>query len=124
MLKKISPSDLIVGIPAGLVIFMSTVLFSTLLRQRGIALGWLELLILATDALIVGILAGLTRPRQGLSTALVAGVVCMFVFGCLLIVSRPGEIANPALFGMPGMIFSTLSATGGGWVGARLRKAI
>lgn len=98
--------DILVGIPAGLLIFMSTMMFSALLRSRGFASNWLELLILAADAAIVGWLVRLSRQQQALPTALASGTIGALVLLFLWIYSPANTTLNPLLFGLPGMVVS------------------
>ena len=114
--------DILVGLPAGFLIFMSTMMFGTLLRRIIPFAPWLDLLILAADALIVGLLAGITRLRQGLATALMAGIVGAGLLGFLWLSARPGETYNPLVFGLPGMLVSLVFTPLGGWLGMKLMK--
>lgn len=107
MLKNFSISDVIVGLPAGLLIFMSTLLFSTLLRQRGWSSTGLELLLLATDAFIVGGLVQLTRKKQARATALASGLIGGLVLLYISFSSPENAALNPWLFGLPGLVIST-----------------
>lgn len=99
-------SDILVGLPAGLLIFMSTMMFSALLRSRGVVSNWLELLILAADAAIVGLLLRLSRKRQSLSTALASGIVGALTILLLWVYSPHNAALNPLVFGLPGMVVS------------------
>ncbi len=114
--------DIFVGLPAGLLIFMSTMMFGTLLRLVSPFAPWLDLPILAFDAFIVGILTGVTRLRQGLATALIAGIVGAGLLGYLWLSARPGEVYNPLVFGLPGMFLSLLLPPLGSLLGMKLRK--
>jgi hypothetical protein len=114
--------DILSGLPAGLLIFMSTMTFGTLLRRNGRFAPWLDLPILAADALIVGLLAGISRLRQGLTTSLVAGIFGAGLLGFLWLAAQPGEAYNPLIFGIPGMLLSLLITPLGGWLGMKLRK--
>jgi hypothetical protein len=114
--------DFLAGVPAGLLIFMSTIMFGTLLRQVMQYTPWLDLPILAADALIVGLLAGISRLRQGLATALVAGVTGAGLLGFLWVAARPGEVTNPLVFGIPGIAVSLIITPLGGWLGMKIRK--
>jgi hypothetical protein len=116
--------DILSGLPAGLLIFMSTIMFGTLLRRLGNFPPWLDLPILAADALIVGLLAGISRLRQGLATALVAGVIGAGILGFLWLSARPGEVYNPLVFGIPGILSCLLITPFGGWLGMKLKKLI
>ncbi|GEM_PF-1763529 len=99
-------SDIVVGIPAGLLIFMSTMMFSALLRSQGFVSNWLELLILAADSAIVGWLVRLSRKQQALPTALASGALGALVLLFLWVYSPANSRLNPLLFGLPGMAFS------------------
>ncbi len=107
--------DILVGLPAGLLIFMSTMMFSALLRSRGIASNWLELLLLAADAAIVGWLVRLSRKKQALPSALASGVMGALTILFLWMSSPQNAALNPLVFGVPGMVasvgFCVLAAT-------------
>jgi CHASE2 domain-containing sensor protein len=103
MVKNFTISDILVGIPAGLLIFMSSMAFSALLRQRGVASNWLELLILAADSAIVGLLIRVSRKKRALPTALASGVIGALVILFLWISSPQNAALNPLVFGLPGM---------------------
>ncbi len=115
-MKKINftLSDIVVGIPAGLLIFMSAMMFSALLRSRGVASNWLELLILTADSAIVGWLVRLSRKQQALPTALASGAMGALVLLFLWIYSPQNAALNPLLFGLPGiaicLLFTPLAA--------------
>ena len=108
MPAKITLSDLLVGIPAGLVIFMSTTMFSALLRSRGLASNWLELIILAADAAMVGLLIRVSRKKQALPTALASGSIAALVLLYLWVSSPANAALNPLMFGLPGMSISII----------------
>jgi hypothetical protein len=114
--------DFLAGLPAGLLIFMSTMTFGTLLRRSASFTPWLDLPLLAIDALSVGLLAGISRLRQGLATALVAGMLSAGLLGFLWLSAHPGETYNPLVFGIPGILLSLLVTPLGGWLGMKLRK--
>lgn len=97
-------SDILVGLPAGLLIFMSTMMFSALLRSRGIVSNWLELLLLTADSVFVGLLVRLSRKKQALPTALASGVVCALTILLMWRYSPQNAALNPLLFGLPGMV--------------------
>lgn len=106
MLKSFTLSDLIVGLPAGLVIFMGTMMFSALLRSRGVASNWLELAFLALDAALVGWLIRVSRKKQALPSALASGVIGALVILFLWISSPANATLNPLVFGVPGMLIA------------------
>jgi hypothetical protein len=114
--------DFLTGLPAGLLIFMSAMMFGTLLRRVTSLAIWFDLPILAACALIVGLLAGISRLRQGLATALVAGIVGAGLLGYLWLSARPGDVYNPLVFGLPGMLVSLVFAPLGGRLGMKLMK--
>lgn len=126
MTLKPTFSDILVGLPAGLLIVIVTALFSTLL---GMTTGWdfsgtwAGLLILAFTSFIIGFIIGLVRKERGPATSLVAGEMAAVVFLVLRLAARNGENFNPLLFGWPGMLLAILCCIPGGILGARLRKA-
>jgi hypothetical protein len=110
--------DVIAGLPAGMLIFMGTVLFSTLIP----VLAPYAILIIVT--LIVGLLAGVTRLHQGPATAFVAGLVAAGILGYLWLSARPGDEFNPLVIGPLGILTILIICPAGGWLGAKLRKVI
>ncbi len=109
-------SDILVGLPAGLLIFMSTMMFSALLRSRGMTSNRLELLILAINAAIVGWLIRLSRKQQARPTALASGTIGALVLLFLRLYSPVNTTLNPLLFGLPGIV----AAYGFCWLGAAM----
>lgn len=111
-MKKLtsSLSDILVGLPAGLLIFMSTMMFSALLRSRGLVSNWLELLILSADSAIVGLLVRVSRKKRAFPTALASGVVGALTILLMWIYSPQNAALNPLLFGLPGIAICLLFA--------------
>jgi hypothetical protein len=123
-LKPIA-SDLVVAFPAGLLIFISTALFSTLLgRATGndIPGSWVGLLVLAFTAFLTGFIIGLLRRERGPATALAAGEMTAVIFLVLRLAARSGENYNTLLFGLPGMVVAILASLPGGLLGSILKK--
>ena len=116
--------DVLAGLPAGVLIFMGTVLFSTLFSVKAKMPVFASYAILMTVTLIVGLLAGLTRLRQGPATALVAGLIAAGILGYLWLAARPGDEFNPLVIGPLGMLTVLILCPAGGWLGAKLRKAL
>ena len=116
--------DVAVGLPAGVLIFMVTVLFSTLLSLRSSPPVYVPLLILAAAAMFSGLLSGITRLRRGPATGLVAGIIAALIFVYLWFAARPGENFNPLVIGPPGVVTALCLSPLGGWLGAWLRKAL
>lgn len=101
-------SDALVGLPAGLLMFMSVMAVSALLRQRGTASSSLELLILALSALAVGGLIRITRKQRAFSTALAGGIVSAGVLLYLWLAAPHNAALNPLVFGLPGIALCLL----------------
>ena len=116
--------DVLVGLPAGMLIFMTTVLFSTLFSVRVSLPFFAPLLILALMTVFTGFLAGISRLRRGPATGLMAGLVAAGILGYLWVAARPGDEFNPLVIGLPGMLTAFSLGPLGGWLGARLRKAL
>jgi hypothetical protein len=117
-------SDILVGLPAGLLIVMGTALFSSLLGKvtgQDFSNSWTGLFILAFTAFITGLIAGLLRLGRGPATALAAGITAALIFMALWLAVRPGDSYNRLLFGLPGMLLAVLCCVPGGIVGAQLR---
>ncbi|GAB4492882.1 MAG: hypothetical protein Fur0016_13280 [Anaerolineales bacterium] len=109
-MKKLTSilSDILVGLPSGLLIFMSAMAASALLRQRGIVSKWLELLILAVSAALVGLLLRVSRKERAFSTALTSGLVGALTILLMWIYSPQNAALNPLLFGLPGIAICLL----------------
>jgi hypothetical protein len=121
---RIAAWDIIAGLPAGILIFMATVLFTTLFSLKGRLPVFIPLVILALTAFGVGVLAGISRLRHGPATGLMAGLVTACLLGYLWLAARPGDDFNPLVIGLPGMLAALAISPMGGWVGARIRKAL
>ena len=103
---------------------MGTVLFSTLFSPTAKLPVWVPLVILMAVTLFVGWLAGITRLRQGPATALCAGIVAAGLLGYLWLSAHPGDEFNPLVIGPLGMLTTIIFCPVGGWLGAKLRKAL
>jgi hypothetical protein len=121
---RITVWDMLTGLPAGVLIFMSTVLCSALISLYGKLSVGVGLLILVSTSLFVGWLAGLTRLRQGPATGLSAGLIAAGILGYLWLAARPGDEFNPLVIGPLGMFITISISPIGGWLGAKSRKAI
>jgi hypothetical protein len=121
---KPTTSDLVVALPAALLIFISTALFTSVV---GAATGldfsstWGGLVILAGTAFITGLIIGLVRRERGPATALAAGEMAAVIFLVMRLVARDGESFNTLIFGLPGMVVAIMACFPGGMLGARLR---
>ena len=116
--------DFMSGLPAGMLVFMATVLFNTLISLYGPVPFFLPMVLLIISCLLVGLLAGITRLRQGPATGAAAGIVAAIILGYLWLAAAPGDTFNPLVIGPAGMLVSLLLCPTGGWLGARLRKAL
>ena len=124
MTLKPNASDLLVAMPAALLIFIGTALFTTVIgTSTGLDLSntWGGLLILAATAFITGLIIGLVRKERGPATALAAGEMAAVIFLVLRLVARDGESYNTLIFGLPGMVVAIVASFPGGVLGARLR---
>lgn len=123
---RVTFSDFFVGIPAGILIFISTLLFTTLLGRllAGVTFAgrdWLALPVLAFDAFVVGLLARLLRPYHGLTTALAASLVGIAIFWGLRASAGAGSAYNPVIFGLPGYVSIPIFCLLGAWLMGRWR---
>lgn len=114
---------MIVGLPAGLLIFMATVMFATLVSLKTQLPVFVPYLILIAVTLVTGLLAGITRLRRGPATAFCAGLVTAGLLVYLWLSARSGDTFNPLVIGPLGMVTVILLCPAGGWLGAKLRKA-
>lgn len=116
--------DIITGLPAGVLIFMGTVLFTTLTSLSATLNKIPPLVILAIVSSTVGFLAGITRLGKGPATALSAGLIASVILAYLWRSARPGDIFDPLVIGVPGIFITAFFCPLGGWLGAKLRKAL
>lgn len=124
MKLKPTASDLLVALPAALLIFIGTALFTSVIdASTGLDLSstWGGLVILAGTAFITGLIIGLVRKERGPATALAAGELAAVIFLLLRLVARDGESFNTLIFGLPGMVVAFVACFPGGVLGARLR---
>ena len=124
MKLKPTASDLLVALPAALLIFIGTALFTSVIdASTGLVLSstWGGLVILAGTAFITGSIIGLVRKERGPATALAAGELAAVIFLLLRLVARDGESFNALIFGLPGMVVAIVACFPGGVLGARLR---
>lgn len=121
---RITPWDIITGLPAGVLIFMGTVLFSTLLSVYADLPMFAPFAILAIVSFLVGGLSGITRLSRGPATALSAGLIAAGILGYLWMTARPGDEFNQVVIGPIGIITVIVISPVGGWLGAKFRKAI
>ena len=96
--------DIFVGLPAGVLIFMSTMMFGALLRRIPGYAPWLDLLVLSADAAIVGGLIRLSRPFWAVPTAIAAGVFSGGILLYLWLSTQTGGDFSSLLFGIPGIL--------------------
>ncbi len=121
---KPTAADLVVSLPAALLIFIGTALFTSVV---GTATGldfsstWGGLVILAGTAFVTGLIIGLVRKERGPATALAAGELAALIFLFLRLVARGDESYNALIFGLPGMVVAIVACFPGGVLGARLR---
>jgi hypothetical protein len=120
MKLKVTFSDFFVGLPAGILIFISTLLFTTLLGRilanvTFAGRDWLALPVLAFDAFVVGLLARLLRPYHGPGTALAAGILATLIFLGLRLSAGADGRYNPVIFGLPGLAVSPAFCLLGAW---------
>lgn len=124
MKLKPIPADLVVALPAALLIFIGTALFTSVIgtsTDLDLSSTWGGLVILAATAFITGLIIGLVRKERGPATALAAGELAAVIFLVLRLVARDGDTYNTLLFGLPGMVVAIAACFPGGVLGARLR---
>jgi hypothetical protein len=123
---KPTAADLVVALPAALLIFISTALFTSMIDTTtgwNLSNTWGGLVILAGTSFITGLIIGLVRKERGLSTALAAGEMAALIFLLLRLVARDNDTFNTLIFGLPGMVVAIVACFPGGVLGARLRGA-
>jgi len=97
-------ADFLVSLPGGTLIFMSVLLFGTLLRRLSFFAPWMDLPALALAAFAVGALLRLIRPSRASLTALFSGLVTVAFLVYLRFNAHPSDAYNPLTFGWPGML--------------------
>jgi len=107
--------DILVGIPAGFLIFMGMILFNTLIAWLVRTSSITMLISLCFTSLVVGMLARLARPIHGLGTAIAAGVIAALLILYLGQVSVAGNDL-PLVFRYLGMPIAILLTPFGAWV--------
>jgi hypothetical protein len=123
MTKKLPSllSDIFIGIPGGLLIFMSMLMFNAVLSMLFPTGPWVMLFILCFTSLVVGMLARLMRPFHGMGTAITAGVIAALIILYLRLASRVGADMG-LVFGPAGMIVAFGFCVLGAWGLPRLRR--
>lgn len=124
LLLQIGFWDILTGLPAGILIFMGTVLFTTLFSLSTYLKNIPPIVILGTFSLFVGLLAGITRLGRGPATAISAALIASGILAFLWISARPGDAFDPLVIGAPGIFITIITCPLGGWLGARFRKAL
>lgn len=121
MKLKITLFNILIGIPGGALIFMSTLMFNALLGILTRPGAWTLLLFLSMDAFIVGLLARWFRPYHGLGAAIASGVVAALML-LYLWLAAPANADTALAVGPLGMAAVVIFSTLGGWVFPRLKK--
>lgn len=124
LLWEITPWDFFTGVPAGMLIFMSTILTVTILSQSGYSSEMISAAILAISSVLVGTLAGITRLKHGPATSLCAGFIAAGIIGYLSFNTQSADKLNPLFIGSAGILTPILFTPVGGFLGAKLRKAL
>jgi hypothetical protein len=115
-------SDILVGIPGGLLIFMGTLMFNAVLGKLFSANAWTVMFILCATSFLVGLMARWMRPIHGLGTAIASGIVA----ASILLVLWQTSTSNPETalaVGPVGMLVTIAFSTLGGWAFPLLRKS-
>ena len=113
--------DILVGIPGGLLIFMSMLMINAVLSLVLPTSGWEMLVILCVTSLVVGMLTRLMRPVHWLGTVLAAGVIAALIILSLWLSSRSGTDTG-LVFGPAGMFVTVGFSLIGAWSLSRLRR--
>lgn len=121
MKLKITLFNILIGIPGGALIFMSTLMFNALLGILVKPAAWTLLLFLCIDAFLVGLMARWFRPYHGLGAAIASGVIAALMLLYLWLASKPTPEMSLAV-GPVGMVAAIAFSILGGWVFPRLKK--
>ncbi len=113
--------DIIVGLPAGFLIFMGTILGATIAGISKNDRNGGAFLILITVTLLVGFLAGITRLQHGPATGFFAGLTMAAIIIFLWLNAGSGDQYNPEIIGYSGVLLPPILCPVGGWFGAKLR---
>ena len=82
------------------------------------------MIVQAAASILAGTLAGITRLKHGPATGLCAGFIAAGITGYLWMHSQPMGGQNSLFIGPAGMLTTVLLSPLGGYVGAKIRKAI
>jgi hypothetical protein len=107
--------NILVGIPGGLLIFMSTLMFNTVVSILIPTGQWALLVILCFTSLVVGILARLMRPFHGFGTAIASGVIAALIILYLWLFTGAGA-GMGLVFGPLGMLVTVGFCLLGAWL--------
>ena len=114
-------SNGVIGIPGGLLIFMGTLMFNSVLSLVIKSQPWEMLTLLCVTSLVVGMIARWFRPIHGLGAAFASGFVASATILLLRLTSH-SELGDDLVFSTWGMLAPVLFATLGGWWQPHLHK--
>jgi hypothetical protein len=114
-------SNIFIGLPGGLLIFMGMLMFNAVLGLLVPTGAWTMLAILCFTSLVVGMLARLVRPVNGLGAAIASGIIAAELILYLHITSVP-ETSSTLVVGPVGMSATIAFSAFGGWLLPYLRK--
>ena len=113
--------NILVGIPGGCLIFIGMLMFNTVLSLLFSTGPWIMLIILCVTSLVVGILARLMRPFNGLGTAIASGVVAALII-LYLWLKTSGGAGMGLVLGPAGMLVTIVFSILGAWIFPYLHK--
>jgi hypothetical protein len=114
-------SNIFIGLPGGCLIFMGMLMFNAVLGLLVPTGAWTMLAILCFTSLVVGMLARLVRPVNGLGAAIASGIIAAELILYLHITSVP-ETSSTLVVGPVGMSATIAFSAFGGWLLPYLRK--
>jgi hypothetical protein len=114
-------ANLLIGIPGGCLIFMGMLMFNAILGLLVPVGAWTMLVILCLTSLVVGLMARLVRPINGIGAAAASGFVAAAIILSLRLASTPGSNSS-LVFGPVGILATIVFSMLGGWILPRLRK--
>jgi hypothetical protein len=113
--------NILTGIPGGLLIIMSMLMFSAILGKLFFTGSWLMLVLLCLTSFITGLLARLLQPFHGVGTAFTSGGMAALLILFLRLSFLPAPVPE-TISELPGMVATITFSLLGAWCLPHLHK--